>query len=1189
MAEQLTIEQLQIIISANMSKLQSEFKKVQTEINKGAKEIDRSFGKLTTNLNSVNNSLKTMNSNVTNVKKNMEALTTSVTKATNSIKEALNATNQLKTAISGVNTNIVIKTQYAENKQSNSSTADMMSSLAMGATVGKAVGNEVKAGIIQTISGSNLGKAVKNDAEAVKDVYGNVFKAVTKDYEDMITRQRKQLEKLGVKDPLKNAFKEVNIGWGSESFDEDGQREVLQETVTVYQTMMASFKETIASYVDKIKSLTGITSKQDNAVPTISAPRSFDRGSSSNMNAVQTQIQAIQNKIKPLTDKLAEIPNKIKIAVTQATYAIERGLFQVAGSTAFTKIKGSINKVSEAGKKWSNSIKDVSAKISKATISTHKYKASQDSLAKSTDRVKASTNGLIGTLKRLLPFLSVFMVFRTIGKSISSAMDSIENANLIGVVFGKDTKAIEEWADTLQDSVGVASQELQKNAATIFNMATSLGMGRDSAMDMSKALSSLAGDMASFYNISSDEAFTKLRSGITGETEALKQLGIMVDVNTLKQYGYKDAMSNSEKMMIRYQAIMAQTSTAQGDFARSIDSPANQLRLLQLQLNQTMISLGKCFMPIVQVVLPILNSFVRALNKVLGVIANFMYALFGIQMTSSGGSGGGIGAVAGDVSDLGGNLDSATASAKKLKGSLMGFDEINIMSTNKDSGSGDSGGAGAGGGSVDMDIKPNIDMTQVETPISKLAEKIRGYFAGIKFDNLIASFENLKASIKPIIDTIGESILWFIENILAPLSKWVIEDALPAFFDLLSGALKVLDPILKGFQTSFTWLWDYFLQPIAEWTGGIIVSVLEGLAVALTAIGDWMKEHQEVINVITLLVSSFALAWGAVNLAIGIWNGICLIATAITSGFAGVVAFLTSPITLVILAIGALITAGVLLAKNWDKIKEIAIEAWDKIKEKTGEAVEKIKQFFTDIKDKALEIFNAIKDDFNKWKDAMIQFGKDCWKGIKDTFSNVVSWFGQIFSDAWTAIKNVFSPVGKFFGGVWNTIKSQFTNIATSIGNAMGGAFKSTINTVINFAENTINGFIRAINRAIKLINAIPGVNINTLSTINVPRLARGGIVDKPTLMGSYIAGDSLSGGSQKEMVVPLENTSFTTKIAQAMGEAVENAMERKFPSTDNGDTRDIVIQVGSTEFARVAINSINELQGQVGATLINI
>lgn len=1187
MAEQLTIEQLQIIISANMSKLQSEFKKVQTEINKGAKEIDRSFGKLTTNLNSVNNSLKTMNSNVTNVKKNMEALTTSVTKATNSIKEALNATNQLKTAISGVNTNIVIKTQYAENKQSNSSTADMMSSLAMGATVGKAVGNEVKSGIIQTISESNLGKAVKNDAEAVKDVYGNAFKAVTKDYEDMITRQRKQLEKLGVKNPLKNAFKEVNIGWGSESFDEDGQREVLQETVTVYQTMMASFKETIASYVDKVKALTGITSKKDNAVPTISAPRSFDRGSSSNMNAVQTQIQAIQNKIKPLTDKLAQIPNMVKVAVTQATYAIERGLFQVANSTAFTKIKGSINKVSEAGKKWSNSIKDVSAKISKATISTHKYKASQDSLAKSTNRVKASTNGLIGTLKRLLPFLSVFMVFRTIGKSISSAMDSIENANLIGVVFGKDTKAIEEWADTLQDSVGVASEELQKNAATIFNMATSLGMGRDSAMDMSKALSSLAGDMASFYNISSDEAFTKLRSGITGETEALKQLGIMVDVNTLKQYGYKDAMSNSEKMMIRYQAIMAQTSTAQGDFARSIDSPANQLRLLQLQLNQTMISLGKCFMPIVQVVLPMLNSFVRALNKVLGVIANFMYALFGIQMTSSGGSGGGIGAVAGDVSDLGGNLDSATASAKKLKGSLMGFDEINVMSTNKDSGSDGSGGAGAG--SVDMDIKPTIDMTQVETPISKLAEKIRGYFSGISFDNLIASFENLKASIKPIIDTIGESILWFIENILAPLSKWVIEDALPAFFDLLSGALKVLDPILKGFQTSFTWLWDYFLQPIAEWTGGIIVSVLEGLAVALTAIGDWMKEHQEVINVITLLVSSFALAWGAVNLAIGIWNGICLIATAITSGFAGVVAFLTSPITLVILAIGALITAGVLLAKNWDKIKEIAIEAWDKIKEKTGEAVEKIKQFFTDIKDKALEIFNAIKDDFNKWKDAMIQFGKDCWKGIKDTFSNVVSWFGQIFSDAWTAIKNVFSPVGKFFGGVWNTIKSQFTNIATSIGNAMGGAFKSTINTVINFAENTINGFIRAVNGAIKLINAIPGVNINTLSTINVPRLARGGIVDKPTLMGSYIAGDSLSGGSQKEMVVPLENTSFTTKIALAMGEAVENAMERKFPSTGNGDTRDIVIQVGSTEFARVAINSINELQGQVGATLLNI
>jgi phage-related protein len=259
-----------------------------------------------------------------------------------------------------------------------------------------------------------------------------------------------------------------------------------------------------------------------------------------------------------------------------------------------------------------------------------------------------------------------------------------------------------------------------------------------------------------------------------------------------------------------------------------------------------------------------------------------------------------------------------------------------------------------------------------------------------------------------------------------------------------------------------------------------------------------------------------------------------------------------NPFGLVALAIGALIAVGVLLWKNWDTVKEVASIVWDKI----------------------VEVWNVVADWFyNNVIQPLADFFSGLWDSIVNIFTGVVSWFSNKFSEAWQAIKNVFSGIGSFFGGIWDTIKQQFTNIGSAIGDAIGGAFKYVVNSIINFAENTINGFIRAINGAIGMINNIPGVEIGYLNELSIPRLAKGGIVDSAQM---FVAGEA-----GKEAVMPLENnTGWITQLA-------EKVATRMPQGSDNSSiSGDIIFMMDSSVIGKVALSQLRKMQRQGNITL---
>lgn len=364
---------------------------------------------------------------------------------------------------------------------------------------------------------------------------------------------------------------------------------------------------------------------------------------------------------------------------------------------------------------------------------TSQFKKEIESVNKQVNSLSGNVNKQVASIKNIFGGIGKVIAAIGIGKyikdSIISAMESIESDNLFETVFGGLSDQMREWSNNLQNTLGVNAYSARNNAAVLFNIASTMGVAKDSALGLSKSMTLLSEDMASFYNLDSSEAFNKIKSGLTGETEPLKSLGILVDENTLKQYGYSSSMSNAEKVMVRYKAILAQTSTAQGDLARTINSPSNQLRLLRNNLSVLSIELGKAFVPIVQVVLPILNAFVLNITSVVSSIATFMNSLFGSSINTSTAN---VSALASSTSDYNNALadtgDTAKKTNKEVNRLLGGFDEINSLNKNSD----DSNNNGSS--SIPSVSAPTIgapNMTQTQTATSAWAESFRSILAKI--------------------------------------------------------------------------------------------------------------------------------------------------------------------------------------------------------------------------------------------------------------------------------------------------------------------------------------------------------------------------------------------------------------------------------------------------------------------------
>ena len=301
---------------------------------------------------------------------------------------------------------------------------------------------------------------------------------------------------------------------------------------------------------------------------------------------------------------------------------------------------------------------------------------------------------------------------------ITESNKYIEDLNLFTASLGDYADEAKKYAEQVGEVMGIDPAEWMRNQGIFNTIIKGFGVASDRAYLMSKNLTQLGYDISSFYNISYEDAFTKLQSGIAGELEPLRRLGYDLSVARLQQEAYTlgiekkvSAMTQAEKSELRYYAIMTQVTTAQGDMARTLNAPANQLRVLKAQVVQCARALGNIFIPVINAILP----YAIALAKVLRMVADAIASFFGFKLPevdysslSNGASA--VGDLAGKADDASDGLGKASKAAKKLKNNLLGIDELNIISPDNDdnSGSGSGAGAGLGGGGLGIEL-PSYD------------------------------------------------------------------------------------------------------------------------------------------------------------------------------------------------------------------------------------------------------------------------------------------------------------------------------------------------------------------------------------------------------------------------------------------------------------------------------------------------
>lgn len=486
-------------------------------------------------------------------------------------------------------------------------------------------------------------------------------------------------------------------------------------------------------------------------------------------------------------------------------------------SKQMTDLATAIRPFADEMNKVSSGFSAFPSRIQRVITSTEQY---NNTVSRATVRTNAWGSALRG--------IGLYALFRgasrLLGSAISKSTEYTETLNLFTVSMGQYAEEAYNYAQKVSEVLGIDPAEWMKNQGIFNSIITGFGVAGDKAAYMSKNLTQLAYDLSSFYNISVTDAFQKVQSGIAGELEPLRRLGYDLSVARLEQerlnLGIETSVNNmtqAEKSQLRYYTMMTQVTQVQGDMARTLQSPANMLRVLKMQLNLVAREIGNLFIPILRAVLPPLIAVASAIREIISAIAS----LFGIQMQAPewGDNFEQIGGIGGAGEDFEDAMGGAADSAKQIKNYLAGFDELNVIPSQNDFGGGSgAGGIGGGGGGFDLEL-PGYDFLKnaVTEEIDKWKQKLEPFVSWVK-DNLDIIFE--------ISMTIGAAILgWNISKAFMTAAR-----NLSGEFSKISGVIGSITSMVITAELSY-----HFTNKFLE-TGSPVELVKDGLSTALGSV-----------------------------------------------------------------------------------------------------------------------------------------------------------------------------------------------------------------------------------------------------------------------------------------------------------------------------------------------------------------
>lgn len=750
----------------------------------------------------------------------------------------------------------------------------------------------------------------------------------------------------------------------------------------------------------------------------------------SNLGSTLNQLKKIPDITKGLdSNSLAEFASKIT-QVTNAVRPLATEMEKVSGG--FSKLPNNIQKAINAN----------------ARLTTSNKKT-------------AISYGLL-VAKISIAYMAVRRIGRVIAGWLKESNDYVENLNLFTASLGEYAGEAQKYAEHVGDLMGIDPSAWMRNQGIFNTLIEGFGVTSDKAALMSKNLTQLGYDLSAFYNISVADSMQKVQSGVAGELEPLRRLGYDLSVAKLQAIALANgidqsvmSMTQAEKSQLRYYAIMTQVTVAQGDMARTLSAPANQLRILQAQAVQASRALGNIFIPALNAILPYAIAFL----KVIRWVADELGKLFGFSLPEIDYSG--IKDVAGGTEDLTDGIEDANGAAEKLKKTILGFDQLNVMNAPTTSGGGAGSGVG-GGGDLGLQL-PEYNFLEglIKTKTSKIFDEWKVKAKPV-LDFIIENFE----TIKTLALAIGGILLAWkvgtgISSVVTGLSKIPlgVGGALLTAAGAAGLALSIQDIITEGLnKINFSTI----LGSAGTFTGGAaLIGKLFGSALLGGAIGG-------LIAGAGLL---FAGLYDALKNGIDWLSGalIPLGATAMGASIGAIIGMLGGPIgagigALIGLAIGLITDLTIWIVQNWETIKtnfNTAVTWFDQ------EVITPIGNFFSNLWSNIVEIFNnTVRDIKQVWNGVATWFDENVVQPIVDFFSPIVETVGLFFEGAWLIAravwkvvsdwfdKNVITPVKDLFKEVKEFIYEKFSEAWQSVKevwNVVSGWFETNvINPVVD-------------------------------------------------------------------------------------------------------------------------------------------
>lgn len=734
------------------------------------------------------------------------------------------------------------------------------------------------------------------------------------------------------------------------------------------------------------------------------------------------------------------------------------------------------------------------------------------------------------------------------GRSFKAAQDFIQQYTADGLIPA--TNAITAYKNLA--SRGYTDPQIQ---TTLQALKDSAAFGRQASYSLGDAVMTATEGLKNENSVLVDNAGVTKNVAKMWEDYA-KSLGVSTNDLTKQQ-----------KIQAEYNGIMEETRFQTGDAAKLAGNYSGQVLQLGYNFNNLKVAVGNALIPIARAVLPGLNAIITALTRVANLFAQVTTALFGRQATQQqavANTASNIASSSNDAAKAQNKLADATKKAgKAADNSTASWDELNVLQQDTASGSSAADADApdvSGSATIDpiggQEIGAGVTISPaVQAAVDEL-KRILSPLQAIDFTNLKKALSGLADAVKPLGKTLFSGLEWAYVNIFVPLAKWTIEDALPAFLGVLSGALKVLNSAIEALKPLALWLFDNFLKPLAVWTGGIIVSVLTNIKDALYGVSDWIDNNQGLFRGMTVTVGLFFAAWKVADLLEfvtnaggvvgilgkmkeGLWavTGAKVADKVETLYLAGLYAkdFLVSLVNttaaLVKQAAQWVITTAATAAQTvatWaQNAATVAVTAATWL---FNAAMAVLTSPITLVVAAIAALIAIVYLLITHW-DQVKAAGAAAWDWIKNAWSVASAWMNT----------NVVQPISKFFAGLW-------TGISTAAGNAWKGikdvwdkasswikehvidpiekGVKGSINNMIGMVEGFVNSFIGGVNKIIEALNSIHidvpknipkiggikfGFDIPTLGKVSIPRLATGAVIP-PRAEFAAILGDQRGG-----------------------------------------------------------------------------